>query len=320
MNNLSNFLAHLKQTFRIGRNLILLREEVIRFRNEVAASNRDVMDTLRRIDGRNEGGVTQYNLTDSKSPELRRRALTLLSLLAPSDVAPYLSYVRMGRNWDGGYVMLDFKIDNSIAYSIGISNDVSWDLDMASRGVQVFQYDHTIPNLPQDHPNFHWRKIGVGERSAETPDLRSIRELIEGNGHQLETNLVLKMDVEGAEWSAILETPSEILGQFSQIVVEFHTLDRIEHLPFCDMVLNCMRHLNKTHQSVHLHANNYGKCVMMGGVLVPEALEVTFVRRTDHKFTTCSKVFPTELDMPCEPNRDDIHLGAMGAYWKQLNG
>jgi hypothetical protein len=70
------------------------------------------------------------------------------------------SYVRMGKKFDGGYVMLDsFNRQNvDAAYSFGIDNDVSWDLDMARRGIDVFMFDHTISKLPRDHTKFHFFK------------------------------------------------------------------------------------------------------------------------------------------------------------------
>ena len=52
--------------------------------------------------------------------------------------------VRTGKHYDGGYIMLDDFHAGDIAYSFGICDDVSWDKDMASRGYDIFMYDHTI--------------------------------------------------------------------------------------------------------------------------------------------------------------------------------
>ena len=36
--------------------------------------------------------------------------------------------------------------------------------------------------------------------------------------------LILKMDVEGAEWDTLSSIPNSVLGLFKQIVVEIHNL------------------------------------------------------------------------------------------------
>jgi hypothetical protein len=76
--------------------------------------------------------------------------------------------------------------------------------------------------------------------------------------------------------------------------------------------VNALETLNRTHQLVHLHANNCGGLILAGGVILPETFEVTYVRRRDHTFIPCTKVFPTELDMPCNHAAADYFLGAIG--------
>ena len=65
--------------------------------------------------------------------------------------------LRIGRAYDGGYVMVD-DFDNCVAYSFGISDDVSWDFDIAKRGIDVYMYDHTIDSLPVYDERFHFFK------------------------------------------------------------------------------------------------------------------------------------------------------------------
>ena len=107
--------------------------------------------------------------------------------------------VRVGCNNDGGYIMLD-DFGGGIAYSFGIAGDVSWDKDMASRGYDVYMYDHTIDGLPEDNPRFHWSKLGISDGMTHDGRLKSLEELIASNGHEGKHNMILKMDVEGAEW------------------------------------------------------------------------------------------------------------------------
>jgi hypothetical protein len=95
-----------------------------------------------------------------------RVVLKALRMLRPHKAAGF-SKIRVGRQNDGGYVMLDDFSGISAAYSLGISDDVSWDLQMADHGMTIYMYDHTIPALPASHSRFRWGKVGIGEAYPE---------------------------------------------------------------------------------------------------------------------------------------------------------
>lgn len=244
-------------------------------------------------------------------PKLALRAKQLLALLRPADVTGG-RFVRRGRANDGGYVMLNHGLENVIAYSLGINDDVSWDMEMARAGCQLFQYDHTIDALPEQHPSFQWSRNGVAGSSSEDGVFKSIDDLICSNGHTACRDLILKMDIEGSEWELLNAIPFETLLQFSQIVAEFHSFTFVDGDEHYQDVTGALRKLNETHKLVHIHANNCGWLGMIGGVTLPDAFEVTYVRRNDHQFEECRRVFPTSIDMPCNPNAADYYLGAMG--------
>ncbi|MDR2776538.1 MAG: hypothetical protein LBB17_00620 [Puniceicoccales bacterium] len=63
-----------------------------------------------------------------------------MKYFAPKDVVDK-NLVRIGCDHDGGYIMVDDFGKCDAAYSFGIGNDVSWDLDIAKRGIDVFMYD-----------------------------------------------------------------------------------------------------------------------------------------------------------------------------------
>jgi hypothetical protein len=244
-------------------------------------------------------------------PKLGLRAKVILSLLRPSDVTGG-TLVRRGRVNDGGYVMLDSGLENTIGYSLGISDDVSWDLEMAKVGCHLYQYDHTIEALPMDHPNFHWSRNGIASTSSPDGMFKSIGDLIRANGHDQRCDLILKMDIEGFEWDVLQALPREFLIQFAQIVAEFHCFTTIDEDGGYGKITGALQKLNETHQLIHVHANNCGHLGLIGGVPLPDAFEVTYVRIADHQFEECRRVFPTPLDMPCSPDAADFYLGPMG--------
>ena len=245
------------------------------------------------------------------SPDLQsgHMAKKVLSLLRPMDVVDG-KLVRRGGPNDGGYVMLNSGIENVPAYSLGIGDDVSWDLDMAAVGCTVYQYDHSVAAPPMTDPNFKWFKLMIGTTTANKTI--TLSDAISRNGHSDCNNIILKMDIETAEWDVLQSIDERTLSRFSQMIVELHCF----YTNSCDWVAKIeavLCKLNKTHQVMHLHANNCGYLGLMGGVVIPSTFEVTYVRRSDHEFRDCKKVFPTALDRPRRAEAPDYYLGPAGA-------
>jgi hypothetical protein len=217
--------------------------------------------------------------------------------------------VRIGRHFDGGYTMLDRFEGIEVAYSLGINDEISWDLDMAQKGIKIFQYDHTIERLPYQHPLFNWKRIGIVGKAGEAANLATLESLIEANGHRENHNMVLKCDIEGAEWDMLMHTPNAVIGQFSQIVMELHNLDDVCDDGAADAVRKAIGNLYASHRVVHVHANNYGGIGVVGGYPVPCVLEVTLARRDMGEFEASDESFPTVMDMPCNKEAAEIYLG-----------
>jgi hypothetical protein len=111
-------------------------------------------------------GSMRDGFTYSDDEETNRAALSVLGMLRPHRAAGF-SKIRVGRENDGGYVMLDDFSGVSAAYSLGIKDDVSWDLQMADRGLTIYMYDHTIDALPMSHSRLHWTEAGIQEHRCE---------------------------------------------------------------------------------------------------------------------------------------------------------
>ena len=187
--------------------------------------------------------------------------------------------------------------------------DVSWDLDMASRGAVVYQYDHSIVRPPVHHPSFRFFRLGIGDRE-ESGSATTIAAALAANGHQGDRDLILKMDIEDSEWSVLEATPECCLAQFSQIVVEFHGLARMEDMGWAAQAEAVLRKMLRTHLPIHVHGNNWGRYVLVQGVPVPDVLEVTYASRARYSFADTNEIFPTPLDRPCKADVPDLFLGS----------
>lgn len=208
---------------------------------------------------------------------------------------------------DGGYIMLKSFKDNGIAYSFGISNDVTWDNIMAEMGYDIYQYDHTINALPYERKEFHFFKEGISGIDSEEQPLKTLEYYLNRNKHLEEKNMILKMDVEGAEWDFLETVDSSILKQFDQIVFEMHNMVRPVD---ANRILPLLKKLNNTHSLVHIHGNNCGYQLKIGDTIFPDVIETTYINK--EKYETVeddSLIFPTPLDSPNDRGRVDINLG-----------
>ena len=214
---------------------------------------------------------------------------------------------RIGSKGNAGYVMLDDFNGEKIAYSFGIGDDVVWDKDMASRGYDVFMYDHTIDGLPEQNPRFHWSKLGIADGIAQDDRLKSLDELLTRNHHNDKKDMILKMDVERAEWGFLKQASSETLSRFSQIVFELHS---INHLEDRELILEGLRKLNKTHRLIHLHACNWGYHIEIGGRKFPTVYEATYVLKDKYNIVDdYDPNLPLDMDSPTSNLVPDIELG-----------
>ena len=242
------------------------------------------------------------------TPSATHMALAALRMLRPQQVDGWQK-VRIGKFFDGGYAMIDRFEGTEAAYSLGINDDVSWDMDIAARGIPIFQYDPTIAGLPEDHELFHWKPKWIGGAIDADANVDTIENLIEENGHRDSRNLLLKCDIEGGEWPLLQQTPNRILRQFRQMVFEIHNLAYLANAFDGNNVRKAFLNLTASHHVVHIHANNYAGWSVVGGIAVPNVIEVTMLRKDEGVFSPSDETYPTPLDMPCDPARADLYLG-----------
>ena len=230
--------------------------------------------------------------------------------------AENVKFIRVGRKSDGGYVMADDFGKGNVAYSFGISNEISWDADMAKRGYEIFMYDMTIDGLPYTHEKFHFFKEGIGGKKDSAKSLDTLENFIKRNGHENNFDMILKMDVEGAEWDFLENVSSETLNRFDQIVFEFHDLIAPKTAAEIGRTINLIAKINATHTLIHLHGNNCGNYIQLENVgVIPETLELTYLRNKNHLFRDDEEIFlPIYLDTPNNLSLNDIPIG----YWNKL--
>jgi hypothetical protein len=168
---------------------------------------------------------------------------------------------RFGEANDGGYLMCGNLLGKvRSGYSYGISGYDKWGCDIASRlNVTVHQYDcfnTTQPSCPAGRTVFHAECVGESTRTIQGRRFDTIENQLAGNGDR-STRVVLKMDVEGAEWASFLATPDDVLERIDQISVEFHWLaGQDSHWLETMKYRLAIQRLRRFFEVVHVHFNN----------------------------------------------------------------
>jgi hypothetical protein len=182
---------------------------------------------------------------------------------------------RLGEPNDGGYLVCGNLLDAvESGYSYGINGYDGWGCDVSRRlGIPVHQYDcfnTARPYCSGGTTVFHEECVADAAYLETGRRFDTIEGHIGANG-DAGRRLILKIDVEGAEWGAFLQTPEALLDRIDQLVVEFHGFEEER------FVLAVWR-LKKFFHVANLHFNN-ASCVPDGSPFPAWAYEVLFVNR-----------------------------------------
>jgi Methyltransferase FkbM domain len=114
----------------------------------------------------------------------------------------------------------------------------------------------------------------------------------------------LKIDIEGVEFE-VLPASIDLLTHISTLIVEFHRVD----LQW-ERFLACMTQLMQIFHIAHVHGNNFDGYVP--GTQVPATLEMTLVNKqlVAGVPPPSARSYPlADLDMPCNWKRPDLAIG-----------
>jgi hypothetical protein len=166
---------------------------------------------------------------------------------------------RYGSANDGGYLMCANLIKGGeSAYSYGIDREDNWGCQISKElGVPTHQYDCFTKERPTcDGGKFvyHDECIGDKKEMKKAGDAQKLFDTltnqIEKNGDKDKKHLVMKIDVEGAEWDSLNSTSEDVLNRIDQLDMEFHG---VHDQKFVDVI----KKLKKTFWLVSVHFNNY---------------------------------------------------------------
>jgi hypothetical protein len=216
----------------------------------------------------------------------------ILHMLRP--VATGHGLVRAGGDGDGGYLIPDDLEGVTTCFSPGVERMVAFEEDMLARGMRVFQIDASIEDTPLKHPRNHFERKFLGIRSVG--QYVTLDDWVARHVPSADEDLILQMDIEGAEWLCLAQVSEATLLRFRIIAIELHNLAMIADPLMPDIYTPVLDRLSEHFDVVHLHANNFARVLTSPEIDLPDVVEVTYLRKD--RSTTRSPVasLPHPLD------------------------
>jgi hypothetical protein len=188
------------------------------------------------------------------SQRAQRRAIRAAMLEELTPVAlKNCTLKRYGGPNDGGYLMCENLIEAQSAYSYGINTEDAWGCQVANQfEIPIHQYDCFTEHRPTCDGGtfvFHDECVGPRTETIEGRLFDSVTNQLAKNG-DTDKRILLKIDVEGAEWDSLMELSDEALDRIDQIPMEMHGTDEQR---FLDLV----RRLKTKFYPVNLNFNNW---------------------------------------------------------------
>jgi hypothetical protein len=182
---------------------------------------------------------------------------------------------RYGSPNDGGYLMCQNLVENlGAGYSYGVGPNDDWGCDVSTRyKVPMHQYDCFDPARPSCKTGqfvFHNECLAPRTERSWGRDFDTLTNQIARNG-DAGKRLIVKIDIEGAEWDSILATSDDVLNTFDQMPMELHGTDD-------EMFLKVIQKLKKNFYLVNLHFNNFA-CSPQFAPMPGWAYQVLFVNK-----------------------------------------
>lgn len=232
-----------------------------------------------------------------------------LKILVPKPCGHEL--VRIGSAGDGGYLVPDDLQDIEALFSPGVNNFKDFEDFLVNKyKIKSFMCDFTsdVKKLRTpiiDGMQFFEKKwLDVNNEN----NCINLNDWVLNNA-SLDSDLMLQMDIEGAEYRNILYAKNSILKRFRIIVIEFHGLRHLKSDSFLNGVFYpVLEKLNSDFICVHAHPNNCCGETVYENWTVPNVMEFTLLRKDRIKKTNDKLFLPHAKDNLNVPSKKPLHL------------
>lgn len=215
--------------------------------------------------------------------------------------------IRLGPSGDGGYLVPDDLGGITACFSPGVSDEAGFELSIAQMGIPCYLADASVTEEPVKHEQIFFEPLFLGptsdgDRFISLQDWVVSKDVADGD-------LLLQMDIEGAEYEVLSSAPKELLGRFRVIAIELHHLEHILTNKFSALGFGAfLEKLKEQFEVVHIHPNNNRRPVVHEAIEIPPVIEVTFLRKDRFQKTPSSQgvTLPNPLDADNSKRRKSL--------------
>lgn len=223
--------------------------------------------------------------------------------------------IRVGGTSDGGYLVPNDLQGVKHCFSPGVDVKADFENKLAEKyGIRSFMADASVSEPPLDNEFFDFDRKFLGSRNDDT--FITLSSWIDQKVGADDRDMLLQMDIEGAEYEVFVETPMEVLTRFRMMILEFHDLERLFDRKMLPLLSAVFAKLARDFSIAHVHPNNCRGVVSRGGVAVPRVIEVSFIRNDRIAGVASDQPIslPHPLDEMCCPDRKDVVMPA--EWWR----
>ena len=263
--------------------------------------------------------IIKFPIREIIASGLRTQNLQLGQIASQVDLQKAISYlkpvtngtdlIRIGGDWDGGYLIPDDLAGITTCFSPGVGSIAGFEDDISRRfKITSFMADHSVEGPPSDNPEFRFQKKYIG--SERNDDFIDFEQWVIGNAPDDAGDLLLQMDIEGGEYDTLMHASKRLLQRFRIISLELHGLHRMFSKGTLPFFAAFLRKITEQHDVVHLHPNNCSAVETEWGIGIPDVMEVTLHRKDRARVYGAARTFPHPLDQPNTADLPDIALPA----------
>lgn len=246
-----------------------------------------------------------------------RRASTVSEMLEVFDfLKPKPSpkpLIRIGENQDGAYLVPDDLGEIAACFSPGVDNFKYFeDYLVQHYGIDCHMCDYSSDIAEFATPLIAGKQTFLKKWLDNQPgaDNISLDDWVREKAP--DGDLILQIDVEGAEYRNLLSVSDEVLSRFRIIVIEVHSLHLMDSADILQTaLLPFFRRLDSLFSVAHAHANNCCGAVRIPGtdIHIPRVLELTYIRRDRFGGQLYPCLIPHPLDVKNVPKYSNLYLG-----------
>ena len=214
--------------------------------------------------------------------------------------------VRIGNANDGGYLLPDDLDGIQTCYSPGVSTMADFELALTRRGINCYLADYSVDSAPVTDPLISFEKKFLG--GTNSSKYMTLSSWIDRTSKLQDNDLLLQMDIEGAEYNVLVDTSTEVLQRFRILVIEFHSMEALFTPMGFRLIDAVFTKVLGQFSVVHIHPNNCMVRQRYGRFEVPPLMEFTFLRKDRITCPSPAYKFPHALDATNVPENADFSL------------